>query len=273
MLSRVTWPKYDVGLVVDALATNAHRFERVCVQVTVSPGSFSVTLRLIELLRLRTRLPVDSSVLPPSVSAAEELLEAGLDHLGFGLDAATRDVFEATKGSGWERYMGLMEAIGARYPGRFAVHLIAGLGETEQQMVSAMQHWHDLGGCIALFSFWPIPGTRMEGKETLDLRAYRRLQLARYLIASDAGREVDFEFDGQGTIVGYVGSIPRGELQLGHAFETSGCPGCNRPFYNERPSGPIYNYPRSLTSSEAAEALRMSGIPELAILGASLADG
>ena len=27
------------------------------------------------------------------------------------------------------------------------------------------------------------------------------------------------------------------------AVLTSGCPGCNRPFYNERPRGPIYNYP------------------------------
>ncbi|MCW3977503.1 MAG: radical SAM protein, partial [Candidatus Bathyarchaeota archaeon] len=25
---------------------------------------------------------------------------------------------------------------------------------------------------------------------------------------------------------------------------TSGCPGCNRPYYNERPGGPLYNYPR-----------------------------
>ncbi|HDI74230.1 MAG TPA: hypothetical protein ENF57_04430 [Candidatus Korarchaeota archaeon] len=27
------------------------------------------------------------------------------------------------------------------------------------------------------------------------------------------------------------------------AFLTSGCPSCNRPFYNERPRGPIYNFP------------------------------
>jgi biotin synthase len=24
---------------------------------------------------------------------------------------------------------------------------------------------------------------------------------------------------------------------------TSGCPNCNRPYYNETPSGPILNYP------------------------------
>ena len=36
----------------------------------------------------------------------------------------------------------------------------------------------------------------------------------------------------------------------GDAFQTVGCPGCNRPYYNERPSGPLYNYPRDLTMEE-----------------------
>jgi biotin synthase len=27
---------------------------------------------------------------------------------------------------------------------------------------------------------------------------------------------------------------------------------CNRPFYNESPGGPIYNYPRNLTAQEIA---------------------
>jgi biotin synthase-related radical SAM superfamily protein len=39
------------------------------------------------------------------------------------------------------------------------------------------------------------------------------------------------------------------------AFRTSGCPGCNRPFYNERATGPIYNYPRELREEEYNVAL------------------
>jgi len=42
----------------------------------------------------------------------------------------------------------------------------------------------------------------------------------------------------------------------GEPFRTSGCPDCNRPFYNERPSGPLYNYPRPLTTEEAARAIQ-----------------
>jgi len=54
-------------------------------------------------------------------------------------------------------------------------------------------------------------------------------------------------------------SLVRVLLSSGEAFRTSGCKGCNRPFYNERPSGPMYNYPRPLTPDEAAEALGQTG--------------
>jgi len=40
----------------------------------------------------------------------------------------------------------------------------------------------------------------------------------------------------------------------GAPFQTSGCPGCNRPFYNETPIGPIYNYPRRLSEVEVEKA-------------------
>ena len=37
------------------------------------------------------------------------------------------------------------------------------------------------------------------------------------------------------------------------AFLTSGCPGCNRPYYTSRPTGPIYNYPKKLNEREKKE--------------------
>ncbi|HUT17269.1 MAG TPA: radical SAM protein, partial [Acidobacteriota bacterium] len=39
-------------------------------------------------------------------------------------------------------------------------------------------------------------------------------------------------------------------VETGKPFLTSGCPDCNRPFYNEKPSGPIYNYPRNIRLEE-----------------------
>jgi biotin synthase-related radical SAM superfamily protein len=44
-------------------------------------------------------------------------------------------------------------------------------------------------------------------------------------------------------------------LADGVAFQTSGCPDCNRPFYNERPGGPMYNYPEPLTSQQIKAAI------------------
>lgn len=43
-------------------------------------------------------------------------------------------------------------------------------------------------------------------------------------------------------------------INMGTAFMASGCPGCNRPYYNERPGGPLFNYPRRPSEKELAEA-------------------
>jgi biotin synthase len=36
---------------------------------------------------------------------------------------------------------------------------------------------------------------------------------------------------------------------------TSGCPDCDRPYYNEEPKGPLYNFPRRLRDDELSEIL------------------
>jgi biotin synthase-related radical SAM superfamily protein len=62
----------------------------------------------------------------------------------------------------------------------------------------------------------------------------------------------DVTFDSAGNIVDF--GIARDTLvqivNSGKPFQTTGCPDCNRPFYNEKPSGPVYNYPRELNSQE-----------------------
>jgi biotin synthase-related radical SAM superfamily protein len=75
----------------------------------------------------------------------------------------------------------------------------------------------------------------------------------------DQARAEAMAFDAQGRLVGLGVSLPA----TGEAFRTSGCPDCNRPFYNEHPGGPLYNYPRPLTAEEAARAIQEMeiGIP------------
>lgn len=268
-LSRVTWPRFPEQHVLEAVEAGAAAFQRVCIQATGSATAFADTLRLVPRLR-RSGLPIDASILPATPAAAAELIVAGVDHIGFGIDAATEAVFAVAKGGSIERYTKLLEGLAADHPGRAAVHLIAGLGESEQGMALALQHHHDLGAVAALFAFCPVAGTRMAARPAPSLASYRRIQAARYLIARGLGRAERFRFDADGGIVGY-GDAPVEALVGGEAFRTSGCPGCNRPFYNERPSGPMYNYARSLTEVEAAAALRESGVPDLVALAAEAA--
>jgi biotin synthase len=62
----------------------------------------------------------------------------------------------------------------------------------------------------------------------------------------------DFTFNNKGDIVKI--NLNKQELwnivNETEAFETSGCPGCNRPYYTSRPKGPIYNYPRKINLQE-----------------------
>ena len=69
------------------------------------------------------------------------------------------------------------------------------------------------------------------------------MDIARY-------ENMSFDVDGRITDFGAEKETLRRVVETGKPFLTSGCPDCNRPFYNEKPSGPIYNYPRSIRPEE-----------------------
>ena len=70
-------------------------------------------------------------------------------------------------------------------------------------------------------------------------------------------RAEQFSFNTTGFLTGFgMGSLELIEiLGNGKAFETSGCQGCNRPYYNESPRQIPYNYPRPLTREEIEKAV------------------
>jgi biotin synthase-related radical SAM superfamily protein len=221
-LSRVTWPEYDLDAVVERLAEAA------------------------------SDVPFDVAILPQDLDQVRQLVAAGADHIGFGLDAACERVFRGVKGGSWARSLALVEGAARAFPGRAAVHLIVGLGETEREMVERVQWAHDLGVTVGLFAFTPVHGTHLAGQPPPPLAVYRRMQAARWLVVHDMVRVEDMAFNGEGRLVG----LPAGLPGAGEPFLTSGCPDCNRPFYNEQPGGPLYNYPRPLTADEAARAIQ-----------------
>jgi biotin synthase len=78
------------------------------------------------------------------------------------------------------------------------------------------------------------------------------MQAARWLIAHSLSRLEEMQFDAEKRLAHPGTPLPA----TGEPFQTSGCPDCNRPFYNEKPGGPLYNYPRPLTISERSRAVR-----------------
>jgi len=256
-LSRIIWPPFPREEVISALAeAYSHgRVRRCCLQVTVSKESFRQTLTLLQEIKSVCDMPVDASFRPQDTHQVETLFTAGLDHLGFGLDAACARVFRRVKGGSWTQSWRLIAEAAHRFPGHVAAHLIVGLGETEREMINTVQKLHDLGVIIALFAFTPVRGTQMADREPPPLDTYRRIQAARWLIVHNMARLGDFSFSPDGRLLSLGRSDWREVLSDGEAFRTSGCPDCNRPFYNERPGGVLYNYPRPLTPNEAAITL------------------
>ena len=88
----------------------------------------------------------------------------------------------------------------------------------------------------------------MEEHSPPTLGQYRRIQLARWIINEGMGSINQMKFDEKGRLIDFGIDI-NPLIQMGEPFMTSGCPGrdgrvaCNRPYGNERPSGPIRNFP------------------------------
>jgi len=262
-LSRVVWPDYPLDRVIDGFRNPVHDvLERVCVQVIYYPGFLDDTVDLVRLLREETGLPVSVDTCPVDKESLLRLREAGAEMISIPLDGATPRIFDEIKGRDvkgpyrWERHMeALRAAVEVFGDDNVGSNLIVGLGETEKEATELIQMLHDMKVKTVLFAFTPLAGTRLEDLPPPQLENYRRLQAARHLIVNGHAAMEDMSFDEDGKITSY------GEVDLytvlgdGVAFMTTGCPGCNRPFYNERPSGPFYNYPRPLTEDEIKEEL------------------
>jgi biotin synthase len=257
-LSRVSWPAFPVAQILDAAvaAYDSERIGRACFQVTASRGTFEVARRAVARLRAASAVPICVSIAVRSVEQVRALLQAGADRVTLALDAATPPVYTAAKHGSWRRAYTLLEQSALAFPGRIGTHLIVGLGETEREMVEAIQRLADLGVSIGLFAFTPIAHTAWAQRQPPELGHYRRIQGALWLITRQhtAVSRMTFAADGRLADLDIAPGLLSELLADGDAFRTPGCSACNRPYYNERPGGTMYNYPRPLTASEAAVA-------------------
>lgn len=264
MLSRVTWPVFPTEDVVSRIGIAAEKgtIQRVCIQAINYPNVFNDLLVLSTYITTRAKVPISVSCQPLNRLQMEELAKAGVERVSIALDAATPELFDKVKGASsfspyvWEKQRKtLEEAVQVFGKGLVSTHIIVGLGETEQQIIETLQWCVDLGVCPSLFAFTPIPGTALERLPQPSITSYRRIQLARYLIVYEKTRWENMKFDEERRIVDFGVSTQKLQetLERGSPFHTSGCPGCNRPYYNERLGGPIYNYPRPLSQQEITE--------------------
>lgn len=103
---------------------------------------------------------------------------------------------------------------------------------------------HQAGVLVSLFAFTPVRGTQMENGAPPALSSYRKLQLLLGLLDQN-NKQFHVAYDERRNIHGFgmTECRLRAFLRRHFVFTTHGCPGCNRPYYNETPGGTMFNYP------------------------------
>ncbi len=261
LLSRVTWPVYHLKEVFTKLKylSPNKQFKRICVQTLNYTQNFEDLKYIITQIRRNNNTPISIAIPPFTEEKLKELKRIGVERVGIALDASTQEIFDKIKGKGvdgpyrWEHHFKTLEnALNIFSEGKVSTHLIIGLGETSKDVAELIMRLSNMKITVGLFSFTPIKGTSLEKLSPPDLLRFRKIQLALYLIAKKNRTLNEITFNTRGDIIKF--NLNKVELlqiiQESDAFLTTGCPGCNRPYYTSKPSGPIYNFPRKLTQEE-----------------------
>lgn len=256
----VSWPVFPMEEIIRAINRAPSYVKRTCISMITNKKCRAATIEMARSLGSGTDLPV-SILVAPTVLDRDDLIamrDAGVDKVGVAVDLATPGLFDRYRGRGvkgphrWDRYWKTLEN-GLEIFGRYNVgaHLMAGMGETEEEMTGIMIRLWRMGIPNHLFSFFPEEGSGLSDRPQPDWSSYLRIQLARYLIEEGLGSSSGMAFDKQGRIMDF--GLDSGKLHeiidLGIPFMTTGCVdregnvACNRPFGNCLPDLKQWNYP------------------------------
>lgn len=268
---RVDWPTVPLSDVVASLSSGTcSHVERVCISMITNGRSIKDAVKVTEDLREAT--DKISVLITPTIIDKDwliELKEAGADKIGVAVDAATPELFNKLRGQGvngphrWDRYWRIIDdSIPVYGANNVGIHLVVGLGETEEEMVKVIQRSQDRGADTHLFSFFPEKDSFMENSPQPPIGQYRRVQLARYLINHEQSKAELMKFSSEGKITdfGVKPETLKKVIEMGDPFMTSGCSGetkecaCNRPFGNSTPAqaleGLLRNFPYELNDDD-----------------------
>ena len=211
----------------------------------------------------------------------QEYKDIGVDMIGIGLDAVTKEVFvqhrtDVPNGSlNWDNYWDIIMASREIFgPWKVNVHTVVGLGETDKDMVDIFFHLKKNEIFPYLFSFNPEPDSRMGDWEKADIKKWRRIQLVKHLIENhDLSRDA-VTFDATGSMVGLacVGTDLKEAIESldeGIPFMTDGCPGesgevgCTRPYGSYRPSESYRDFPFQPASDDIVQIRKELALDEI----------
>ena len=251
-LARVTW--YPVSL--ERIISRLTGYARICIQGVERPGVEEKILEIVRLIRSSGyRGGISVAHVSSDISFYQELYALGVDHVGLGVDVASERLSQAYgKRLSIDEYMRLASKLASICGrGRVYVHVIVGLGEYADELASFMRRAYSIGARVALFAYTPV-GAGPERQP--DLCYYRGAQLYRQLLDEGFEPEEYIQPVAGGEAWRVVHQPPRGLVE--RSLVTSGCPACNRPYYNESPRGPAYNVPSIslVTEDVVEEALR-----------------
>jgi len=268
-LSRISWPEFSLDSVINNWPPPG-QFRRICVQTICYPNVVEDVENIVGRLRQITKLPISVAIHPVSKEDLKKLKEVGVSNIGIALDASTSELFDEIKGKErgseyrWEKHkQALQDAIAIFGRGQVTTHVIVGLGESEFEAAKFVAQMYQEGVTVGLFAFTNIKGTALEDHPTPNLESYRRIQVVRHLVSKGELKLDQIAEDENGRIALNINpSFVREALSSGEAFRVTGCKGCNRPYYNERPRGPMYNFPRDLTQEEITKAIEETRLVE-----------
>jgi lipoyl synthase len=265
----VDWPVFSMEEIVAAINRAPSYVQRTCISMITNGKCTKATLEMTQQLKSATSLPI-SILISPTILEQDDLVamkNAGAEKVGIAVDLVTPGLFDRYRGAGvsgphkWDKYWAILrDSLAVFGKPHVGAHLMVGMGETEQEIVSLMQNLWNTGVANHLFSFFAEKGSALAGRPQPPWPVYLRVQLARYLIEEELSSYDRMDFDETGCIINFGIDVDTlfETIELGTPFMTTGCLGqdgqvaCNRPFGNCLPDDKQWNYPYLPNEDELA---------------------
>ncbi|GAC1554836.1 MAG: radical SAM protein [Ktedonobacteraceae bacterium] len=257
---RVSWPLFPTDLVAEKIAERKDAVGRVCIAQVQDHRAYKDLVDMTRRVRRLSDVPISALVSATTLNVERlyAIQEAGADIIGVGMDGASKEVFEATRGKkargphDWDYHWHIVREARRIYgPMKVNCHLVVGLGETDRDLIDMFYLGKEEQIANYLFSFNPEPGTAMQDVPRAPLHRLRRIQLTKYLIENENLERRLIVFDEAGNLaqIDAPNMMIEVAINTGLPFMTNGCPdrngklACNRPYGSYRPGEEFRDYP------------------------------